>query len=87
MELASMLNIPKRYFLFFNAFTVGGRKLRHVLDVRHASFMVPGYLKLARKYRSSAATAQERRPEGGTGQHFPYWRTLLPVIAMTYMSL
>ncbi|MDP2817488.1 MAG: DUF72 domain-containing protein [Polaromonas sp.] len=29
---------------------VDGRKLRHVLDVRHPSFMSPDYLKLARKY-------------------------------------
>jgi uncharacterized protein YecE (DUF72 family) len=28
-----------------------GRALRHVLDVRHESFMTPDYLKLARKYR------------------------------------
>ncbi len=32
---------------------VGGRALRHVLDVRHASFMVPGFLALARKYRAA----------------------------------
>lgn len=30
---------------------VDGRSLRHVLDVRHASFMSADYLKLARKYR------------------------------------
>lgn len=30
---------------------VNGRVLRHVLDVRHASFMSADYLKLARKYR------------------------------------
>ncbi|HSV50645.1 MAG TPA: DUF72 domain-containing protein [Burkholderiaceae bacterium] len=29
---------------------VGGCKLRHALDVRHASFMVPQYLALARQY-------------------------------------
>jgi uncharacterized protein YecE (DUF72 family) len=29
---------------------VDGRKLRHVLDVRHPSFMVPAYLALARRY-------------------------------------
>jgi len=29
---------------------VEGRALRHVLDVRHASFMVPGFLALARRY-------------------------------------
>jgi uncharacterized protein YecE (DUF72 family) len=29
---------------------VGGCKLRHVLDVRHESFMVPEYLALARRY-------------------------------------
>ena len=33
-----------------------GRKLRHLLDVRHASFMVPGYLKLARKYQRAPKT-------------------------------
>ena len=30
--------------------TVDGLALRHVLDVRHASFMVPDYLALARRY-------------------------------------
>jgi uncharacterized protein YecE (DUF72 family) len=30
---------------------VGGLALRHVLDVRHESFMVPEYLALARKYK------------------------------------
>ncbi|MES2687492.1 MAG: DUF72 domain-containing protein [Pseudomonadota bacterium] len=30
--------------------TVGGLKLRHVLDVRHPSFMTPDYLRLARKH-------------------------------------
>jgi uncharacterized protein YecE (DUF72 family) len=30
--------------------TLGGSTLRHVLDVRHASFMVPEYLALARRY-------------------------------------
>ena len=30
---------------------VEGRKLRHVMDVRHPSFMSPEYLKLARKYQ------------------------------------
>jgi len=32
---------------------VEGRPLRHVLDVRHDSFMVPGFLALARKYRAA----------------------------------
>ena len=42
---------------------VDGRKLRHVLDVRHASFMVPGYLKLARKYRcASVFTDSDKFP-------------------------
>ncbi len=31
--------------------SVGGLKLRHVLDVRHPSFMTPDYLKLARKHQ------------------------------------
>ncbi|MES2956338.1 MAG: DUF72 domain-containing protein [Pseudomonadota bacterium] len=31
--------------------SVDGMKLRHVLDVRHPSFMSPDYLKLARKYQ------------------------------------
>ena len=30
---------------------LGKRKLQHVLDARHDSFMVPEYLKLARKYK------------------------------------
>ena len=32
---------------------VEGRALRHVLDVRNDSFMVPGFLALARKYRAA----------------------------------
>ncbi|WP_444633400.1 DUF72 domain-containing protein [Cupriavidus oxalaticus] len=32
---------------------VEGVKLRHVLDVRHDSFMSPDYLKLARKYKAA----------------------------------
>ena len=32
---------------------VEGRALRHVLDVRHDSFMVPEFLELARQYRSA----------------------------------
>jgi uncharacterized protein YecE (DUF72 family) len=31
--------------------SVDGRQLRHVLDVRHPSFMTPDYLALARKYQ------------------------------------
>jgi uncharacterized protein YecE (DUF72 family) len=31
--------------------------LRHVLDVRHPSFMTPGYLKLARRYRCATVFA------------------------------
>ncbi|MET0383577.1 MAG: DUF72 domain-containing protein, partial [Burkholderiaceae bacterium] len=30
-----------------------GRPLRHALDVRHGSFMVPGFLELARKHRAA----------------------------------
>ena len=33
---------------------VDGRKLRHVMDVRHPSFMSADYLKLARKYRCAS---------------------------------
>ena len=32
-----------------------GRALRHVLDVRHASFMTPAFVDLARRYRVAAA--------------------------------
>jgi len=38
-------------FLALLPTTVDGLKLRHVLDVRHPSFMSPNYLKLARKYQ------------------------------------
>ena len=42
---------------------VDGRKLRHVLDVRHPSFMVPGYLQLARKYKcASVFTDSDKFP-------------------------
>lgn len=37
-------------FLALLPTTVGGLKLRHVLDVRHPSFMTPDYLALARKH-------------------------------------
>ena len=33
--------------------SVGGLALRHVLDVRHPSFMTPEYLALARRYRAA----------------------------------
>ncbi len=36
---------------------VDGRGLRHVLEVRHASFMTPGYLALARKYGAATVFA------------------------------
>ena len=36
---------------------VDGLPLRHVLDVRHASFMTPAYLKLARQYRCATVFA------------------------------
>jgi len=36
---------------------VDGLALRHVLDVRHASFMVPAYLALARRYRCATVFA------------------------------
>ena len=42
---------------------VDGRKLRHVLDVRHPSFMVTEYLKLARQYRcASVFTDSDKFP-------------------------
>ena len=40
---------------------VGGRPLRHVLEVRHPSFMSPDYLALARRY--GAATVFTDSPE------------------------
>lgn len=40
-------------FLALLPASVEGRKLRHVLDVRHESFMTPDYLKLARKYKAA----------------------------------
>ena len=36
---------------------VDGLPLRHVLDVRHESFLVPAYLKLARRYRCATVFA------------------------------
>ena len=42
---------------------VDGRKLRHVMDVRHPSFMVPEYLKFARQYHcASVFTDSEKFP-------------------------
>ena len=42
---------------------VDGRKLRHMLDVRHPSFMVPEYLKLARQYQcASVFTDSDKFP-------------------------
>jgi uncharacterized protein YecE (DUF72 family) len=40
-------------FLALLPASVGSQKLRHVLDVRHESFMDPAYLKLARKYKAA----------------------------------
>ncbi len=37
--------------------SVGGLKLRHVMDVRHESFMTPDYLRLARKYEVATVFA------------------------------
>lgn len=37
--------------------SVDGCPLRHVLDVRHASFMTPAYLQLARRYRAATVFA------------------------------
>ena len=39
---------------------VDGRALRHVLDVRHDSFMVPEFLALARKYRAAVVFTDSR---------------------------
>ena len=39
---------------------VGGIPLRHVMDVRHASFMVPEYLTLARRHRVATVFADSR---------------------------
>ena len=42
---------------------VDGHKLRHVLDVRHPSFRVPEYLKLARQYQcASVFTDSDKFP-------------------------
>ena len=42
---------------------IGSCKLRHVLDVRHASFLSADYLKLARKYKcASVFTDSEKFP-------------------------
>jgi uncharacterized protein YecE (DUF72 family) len=37
--------------------SVDGLKLRHAMDVRHASFMAPDYLNLARKYKVATVFA------------------------------
>jgi uncharacterized protein YecE (DUF72 family) len=40
-----------------------GRRLRHVMDVRHDSFMDPAYLKLARKYKvATVLTDSDKYP-------------------------
>ncbi|WP_420995225.1 DUF72 domain-containing protein [Cupriavidus sp. 30B13] len=44
-------------FLALLPAAVEGRKLRHVLDVRHESFMTPDYLRLARKYKAATVFA------------------------------
>ena len=42
---------------------VDGRELRHVMDVRHPSFMVPEYLQLARRYQcTSVFTDSDKFP-------------------------
>ncbi len=42
---------------------VDGRELRHVMDVRHPSFMVPEYLQLARRYQcASVFTDSDKFP-------------------------
>ena len=49
----------------------GSRALRHVMDVRHPSFVVPAYAELARKYRASTVFTDADKfpsfpePEGG----------------------
>ena len=52
-----------RRFLSLLPKAVDGRKLRHVLDVRHPSFLSPDYLKLARKHRcASVFTDSDKFP-------------------------
>lgn len=41
--------------------SVEGVKLRHVLEVRHDSFMSPDYLKLARKYKAATVFTDSRK--------------------------
>ena len=50
---------PEDFESFLNLLPkqVDGLPLRHVLDVRHPSFMTPGYLKLARQYRCATVFA------------------------------
>ncbi len=50
---------PEDFEAFLNLLPkqVDGLALRHVLDVRHESFMTPGYLKLARSYHCATAFA------------------------------
>jgi len=39
---------------------IGGRPLRHALDVRHASFMTPEFIALARRYRAAIVFTDSR---------------------------
>ena len=50
---------PEDFGAFLNLLpqSVGGLKLRHVMDVRHESFMTPEYLKLARKHKVATVFA------------------------------
>lgn len=50
---------PEDFEAFLNLLprSVGGLKLRHVMDVRHESFMSPGYLELARKHKVATVCA------------------------------
>ena len=58
---------------------VGGRRLRHVLDVRHPSFMTADYLKLARKYQcASVFTDSDKFPSfADTTADFVYARLMM----------
>ena len=58
---------------------VEGRKLRHVLDVRHPSFMTPDYLKLARKYQcANVFTDSDKFPSfADTTADFVYARLMM----------
>ena len=58
---------------------VDGRALRHVLDVRHESFMTPAYLALARRYKVATVFADaEKFPSfADLSSDFVYARLML----------